>query len=442
MTISWRAAVLMAVSAVLVIPLPSPATVWVWGVFVTACCLLDLLAAPSPRRLRLSRAVDPKVRAGEATTCSLTLEADRGMRLDVRDAWPPSASPTPGHARVRLRPGRPHTLVTRLVPRRRGVLRADRVTVRSWGPLGLAARQVSIDAPVHVTVLPPFLSRRLLPSRLARLAEMTGATHAVVRGPGTEFDSLRDYVRGDDPRDIDWRASARSRDLVVRTWRPERDRHVMVVVDSGRAAAMLLGAPAAHRDGLDLGRAPRLDAHIEAAFLLSALVDRAGDRVHLRVVDREVRARIDGARGALLLRRFAHRLVDVSASTAPVDWSRVEAEVRAALPHRGTVVVLTEVPPVGSDPIMREALARLARRHTVLVGGSVDPALAELARPVDRSSAAEAFTRAAAIRARDEVEEGAEDLAALGVHVVTADAGLLAARVADAWIDLKRRALA
>ena len=59
----------------------------------------------------------------------------------------------------------------------------------------------------------------------------------MVRGPGTEFDSLRDYVRGDDVRSIDWRATARRSDLVVRTWRPERDRRVVIIIDSGRTSA-------------------------------------------------------------------------------------------------------------------------------------------------------------------------------------------------------------
>ncbi|WP_381007093.1 DUF58 domain-containing protein, partial [Schaalia naturae] len=166
---------------------------------------------------------------------------------------------------MRLPGGGSERVVTRLRPERRGTRTADYVSLRVWGPLGLGARQVSVAATVRVAVLPEFRSRRLLPSRLARLRE-EGATATILRGPGTEFDSLRDYVRGDDPRDIDWRASARARDLVVRTWRPERDRHVVMVLDTGRSGALLLGAGAAEapaapvsrgRDGAG-PRAPRL----------------------------------------------------------------------------------------------------------------------------------------------------------------------------------------
>ena len=144
--------------------------------------------------------------------------------------------------------------------------------------LGLAARQGAHAAPWRLRVLPSFASRKHLPAKLARLRDLDGRTPVLVRGQGTEFDSLREYVPGDDVRSIDWRASARSRDIVVRTWRPERDRHVLLVLDTGRTAAGRVGD------------APRLDAAMDAALLLAALATRAGDRVDLVAHDRVLRA--------------------------------------------------------------------------------------------------------------------------------------------------------
>src|SRR5690606_40202208 len=67
----------------------------------------------------------------------------------------------------------------------------------------------------------PFRSRRHLPGKLAKLQELEGQHRAMIRGQGSEFDSLREYVPGDDVRSIDWRATARRETVVVRTWRPE-----------------------------------------------------------------------------------------------------------------------------------------------------------------------------------------------------------------------------
>ena len=159
------------------------------------------------------------------------------------------------------------------------------MTVRLPGPLGLACRQATLDVPGTVRSLPAFESRKHLPSRLARLRDLDGRAAVRVRGQGTEFDSLREYVRGDDVRSIDWRASARNRSVVVRTWQPERDRRVVLVLDTSRVAAGRIGD------------VPRLDSAMDAALLLAALAARAGDRVDFLAGDRTVRCPGAGRRG-------------------------------------------------------------------------------------------------------------------------------------------------
>ena len=115
--------------------------------------------------------------------------------------------------------------------------------MRSFGPLGLAARQGGTQVPWTVRALPPFRSRRHLPEKLARLRELDGQHRSLLRGQGSEFDSLREYVLGDDVRSIDWRGTARQSDVLVRTWRPERDRRILVVLDTGRT----IGRPGRRR---------------------------------------------------------------------------------------------------------------------------------------------------------------------------------------------------
>ena len=195
------------------------------------------------------------------------------------------------------------------------------MTIRALGPLGLAGRQGSHVVPWSVRVLPPFASRRHLPGKLARLRELDGRTAVLVRGQGTEFDSLREYVPGDDVRSIDWRATARAADVVVRTWRPERDRQIVLVLDTGRTSAGRVGD------------APRLDAAMDAALLLAALAARAGDRVDLLAYDRRLRAAVQGATATDLLPSLVTAM-------APLEPELVESDahglVSMLLPaHRG-----------------------------------------------------------------------------------------------------------
>ena len=247
-----------------------------------ACVLVNLGLAGSVRRLRLARSGDRAVRLGEAATVNLRIAnaSNRRVRGIVRDAWSPSAGAVRARTDIDLPAGERRLITTMLVPTRRGDRHADRVTVRSFGPLGLAGRQGGHRVPWTVRVLPPFASRKHLPSKLARLRDLDGRSAVLIRGQGTEFDSLREYVPGDDVRSIDWRATARAADVVVRTWRPERDRSVVLVLDTGRTCAGRVGD------------APRLDSAMDAALLLAALATRAGDRVDLLAYDREVRASV------------------------------------------------------------------------------------------------------------------------------------------------------
>ena len=296
---------------------------------------------------------------------------------------------------------------------------------------------MSIAAPLSLSVLPEFKARVLLPSRLARLHELEGTTPTTLRGAGTEFDSLRAYVVGDDPRDIDWRASARSTELMVRQWRPERDRHVVIVVDCGRASSALLGAPEHEEvDSIALGRAPRLDSSIETSLLLAALADRAGDKVHLVAVDSHVRARVSGVRGAKIIETLAQTFMDLNPRLDVTDWSRAADAVEQTVRHSAFVVITTKIPPAGLETEFTDAVARLSKRHTVLVASATDPD--EIRARNGREDAESVFLAASASLAERSDAAGAADVRLAGALTLQASAGLLPARTADRYIELKK----
>ena len=201
-----------------------------WLLFVAVLVVLDVLRAANPRRLEVTRRGPERARRFEATETTVIARnlGERQLRGSLRDAWQPTAGATPSRASLELPPGEAKAVSFTLLPRRRGELRSEFVMDRSFGPLGLAGRQAKHEVAGRLTVLPEFRSRKHLPSRLARLRELDGNTSVQVRGQGTEFDSLREYVRGDDVRSIDWRATARSTTTMLRTWRPERDRHCLL----------------------------------------------------------------------------------------------------------------------------------------------------------------------------------------------------------------------
>jgi uncharacterized protein (DUF58 family) len=271
-------------------------------------------------------------------------------------------------------------------------------------------------------VLPPFGSRRHLPEKLARLRQLDGQHRSLIRGQGSEFDSLREYVAGDDVRSIDWRSSARRADVLVRTWRPERDRRILIVLDTGRTGAGLVAG------------VPRLDASIDATLLLTALASRAGDRVGLVAVDRRVRARVLGAgRGALSA--VTEAVAGLQAELVESDAGLMAATVLGIARQRCLVVLLTDLNPAAIEEGLLPRIPVLAARHRLLLAAVADPRLDQMA--AERGDAAAVYDAAAAERARSERAGISARLRRRGVEVVDAPPDRLPAALADAYLSLK-----
>lgn len=428
MVVTGRLALLVALGVAPVVLLstagvPAWAAVGGWVLLAAALLSVDVALAADPRRVEITRVLPERALRDEPVTGELRVRnlGSRLLRAVVRDAWQPTAGAPADRARVTVPPGERRGTPLPLLPRRRGELRSAFVVVRSLGPLGLAGRQAVIDAPGRLRVLPPFTSRRHLPSRLARLRELDGNTTLQVRGQGTEFDSLREYVRGDDVRSIDWRATARAGTTMLRTWRPERDRHVVIVIDTGRTAAARVG------DGV------RLDAAMEAALLLSVLAARAGDHVHLIMFDRVTRARVTRVDGTQLLPALVDAMTPVDPQLIDTDWDAAFAQVRGLSVRPALVVLLTAADDPEAARAFLAALPAVAARSRLLVATATDGPGAV---PTHRD-AADVYAAAAIERARHDAARVRDAVVRAGGDAVSASADDLPPLVADRYLALK-----
>ncbi|MGW9304153.1 DUF58 domain-containing protein [Streptomyces cyaneofuscatus] len=432
MALTGRTALLAALGS---LPVGILAPSWTGMLAVNAplslAILCDYALAAPVRTLRFTRSGDTSVRLGDAADVQLTVtnSSRRRLRAQLRDAWPPSSWPTgteqaASRHTLTVPPGEQRRLTTVLHPTRRGDRQAERITVRSYGPLGLAARQGNHRVPWTVRVLPPFTSRKHLPSRLARLRELDGRTSVLTRGEGTEFDSLRAYVPGDDTRSIDWRATARQSAVAVRTWRPERDRHILIVLDTGRTSAGRVGD------------VPRLDAAMDATLLLTALATRAGDRVDLLAYDRRVRARVQGRTSAGdVLATVVDALASLEPELVETDARGLSTAALSAAPRGSLIVLLTSLEAAPIEEGLLPLLPQLTQRHTVLLAAVSDPRIEEMAK--GRGTVDAVYDAAAGTQAQAERRSTAEKLQRHGVVVVDATPDTIAPALADTYLALK-----
>jgi len=400
---------------------------WLWavGAALLLAILLDLALAGRPADLHFERSGATSVRLGEPAevTLAVTNVGRRRLRGVIRDAWLPSAGARPRSQPLDIPPGERRRVTTTLVPVRRGDRTAAHVTVRAVGPLRVAARQRRHVVPGVVRVLPPFTSRRFLPEKLAKLRELDGSVALNRRGQGTEFDSLREYVDGDDVRSIDWRATARRGDVVVRTWRPERDRRLVCVLDTGRTSAARVG---------DM---PRLDAALDACLLLAAVAAKAGDRVDLLAADAAVRASVEGATRNDVLPRLVQAMAPLEPALVESDAELVVAEVLRRERKRALIVLFTALDSAAVEYGLLPVLGGLTSRHTVVLAAVGDPRVAELAG--GRGDAQAVYAAASAERTLAERRRVTAQLRRRGVMVIDEPADFFPSRVADTYLELK-----
>ncbi|WP_280464018.1 DUF58 domain-containing protein [Nocardia carnea] len=419
-----------AVAAAVFVTVVSPS--W-FGVLLTTALLCALAATDraltaDSADVLLERTELTVLRLGAAAEIEIavTNTGPRAVRGRLWDDWPGSTGAAGREHRLNLPPGHRVRVRTTLTPTRRGDRAAGPVTVRLFGPLGLAGHQFQRVVPARVRALPPFHSERLLGGKIKRLHHLEGRNAADLRGQGTEFDSFREYVPGDDVRTIDWRATARATDVLVRTWRPERNRQVLMLLDTGRISAARVGG------------GTRLDNAIEAALLLGSLAATAGDMVGLLAYDREVRAEVRIGVGRGVQPKLMHALAGVTPALVDTDS---EGLVRAAIHRarrRSLVVWFTGLDSAAVTENLLPVLPVLAERHRVLIVSVTDPEITAAA--ADRSDLPALYRAAAAESRLAEQAVVQESLRRMGIAVIAAAGPDLPGALADEYLELKRSA--
>lgn len=351
----------------------------------------------------------------------------RGARLRVRELrpellgglQPPRTLVVPGSSEERER--------LPVIPERRGHEVGGSLTVDSVGPLGLGLRRGTLALPWDVRVYPALtaLRRRAAVAQALRRREL-GRQPLRRLGEGRLFESLRDFVPGDDPRHVDWKATARRRKLITRQFEAERRQQVFLALDAGR----LMTA--------DVAGTARMDFVVQAALELAYAAAQHDDNVGVMVFADGVKHFVAPQRGRRGLKQVLDVLAEVTPTLVEPDYPGAFRYLAARNRKRALTVVFTDVIDRFASEALVANLASLRPRHLPLAVTLRNPDLdgVATARPV---AAAGAWRKAAAeelLRAR---EEALSHMRRAGVLVLDVPPERAAEAVVDKYLELKRR---
>jgi uncharacterized protein (DUF58 family) len=325
---------------------------------VTLVALIDLATVIGSGTLRVERNVGRVCSLSEPQNVELIVEnpgrATRTLRLrdDVPDEF--SADPTAFQIVI---PGRRRAVLSyRIVPKRRGTYAFEQVDALVASRLGFWRAQCSWLIRSEVRVYPDIhqVTRFTMLARRDRLTTI-GVRRSRRLGTDNEFERLRDYIEGDDPRHIDWRSTARRRKLTCRAFQFNQSQRIMFLIDCGRLMAGDTG------DGLS-----PLDHAFNAMLLLAHVALIRGDQVGMLAFSDRVRAYVAPGGGPRRINRLVHSVHNVFAEMVEPRYDRAFIELEQRCRKRSLVVVMTNLFDELSAQLASEYLRNLTGRHLPL----------------------------------------------------------------------------
>jgi uncharacterized protein (DUF58 family) len=252
-------------------------------------------------------------------------------------------------------PEAPATVRYEFIPGERGDQVTGRLYVRYRSPIGLAERWASADLIQTVRIYPTLRTpeeNRLYLARHHRIDLQMRMRRQ--RGTGRDFESLRDYLEGDELRDICWTASARRGSLVTRLYEMEKSQAVWIVLDAGRLQSGRVG------------HYTKLDHAAAGALALAQIALSSGDRIGLLAYGRDTQQLVLPGRGAAHLRLLLDALAQVRAESLEADHLRAAATLMHRQSRRSLIIWMTDFAETAMQPEVLDAAARLVRRHLLL----------------------------------------------------------------------------
>jgi uncharacterized protein (DUF58 family) len=403
------------------------------SVALLLAALLDATFLPAASDLDVRRELPLTLGVGDVVAGEYAVDSRWGRPLSVslHDAMPPAFlavvrdatgdAPLPPHGSLAI-PFQVEGLA-------RGEVALGDVALRVRTPRGLVARVLRYPREDRAVIAPSLAGiRRFRWLAVHERLAAAGVRDARRRGEGRSFARLRDYVVGDDPRRIDWKATARRGHPITREFTVERSQTVYVLVDAGRSMTQLAGA------------FPRFEYALSSALVLADVAVRAGDRVGALVFDDRLRVLVPAQRGAGALQALRSALVPVQPTLVEPDYSAAFRALALRQRKRALIVLLTDVIDGRAARSLLAHLSRGGSHHlAVVVALRNEAVLAAAGLPPAGATARRVYASGAAEELLAERATALQRMRDAGVVVLDVAPDAMAAAVVSQYLELKAR---
>jgi uncharacterized protein (DUF58 family) len=398
---------------------------------VVAITLFDYMRLPHARHLQVERSAPDSIGLGDPSELTYRIRSDWlwPVRARLYDVYPAGISVEREDAELQIDGVKELSLTVPMTGVTRGRQSFGDVALRVTTPLGLLVRFIRQATTNDIVVVPSLANvRRFRILAIQHRLSEAGVRALKQRGEGSAFAGLRDYVPGDDPRMLDWKATARHGRFITRELTVERSQVVITLIDCGRAMTQLAGS------------FTRFEHVLSSALLLSDVASTGGDRVGLIAFDDQIRAFVPPQRGANALRALRTTMSGLDATLTEPDYASAFRLLATRQRRRALVVFFTDVIDERAARQFVAYAGRAAMRHAVVVVAIQNEALLDAARPSTSGSLA-LYRSAAAEELVRERDEALARMRRAGITVLDVAPSRMAAAVVNRYLEIKSRGL-
>lgn len=320
---------------------------------------IDAKTSKLPENITVRREFGGRFAVGAETEVQLNVINRSKQKIEIRlkDEYPEQMIISgEREGKLTVDPNTSGSLIYGLTPPKRGKFHFGKIAARHLSRLGLTWIQTDVGEKAFVKVYPNL--RRAREAELKALgARSLVAAHrkSVWRGEGREFESMRDYVRGDELRHISWTATARRGKLVTKQFQIERDQTILIALDAGR---LMTGR---------IENESKLDLAVHAALAMMSAAARGGDNSGLVVFGRNIKTFIPPKRGIDHIDATLEALHDIEPEMIEPSYARAFEFIKSNCKKRALVVILTDLIDEEGSKQLLTSLKLLRPRHLPLV---------------------------------------------------------------------------
>jgi uncharacterized protein (DUF58 family) len=327
----------------------------VFGILVFIDYFFLFIASKSPRAKRIT---GERLSNGDDNKINLIVKSEFpfSTNVDIIDELPEQFQVRDWKRKVYLKAGEQQKFSYTLRPIERGEYNFGDIILLVTSQLGLVARKFSISAKIMVPVYPSFLQLRKyeLLSR-ATIQTETGTKRLRKIGHSMEFEQIKEYVRGDDVRTLNWKATARKGGLMINTYADEKSQQVYCLVDKGRQMKMPF-------NGLTL-----LDYAINSSLVLSNVCLNKMDRVGLVTFSNKIDTILPADRKAMQMDSILQTLYKQKTDFKESDYEMLYMQIRGRIKQRSLLILFTNFESMSGLGRQMEYLKAISGHHLLLV---------------------------------------------------------------------------